>query len=152
MQNNHKVQYIQLKLIQWTYSFSRDWITALSWKKKHTLSNRNLVNLTEFYHETDFVLLNRETSLYLRRCKKPCSPMQKCPEILKVVTNLLGREKCLGALCGKTWRHVRCDMYSDQNLWERLVLALSGRRILEEVKRDSQSESSQMYLLFEAVP
>lgn len=49
-------------------------MTALLWKKKnnnktHMLSNRNLVNLTEFYYKTDFVLLNRETFLYLCRCK-----------------------------------------------------------------------------------
>ena len=59
-------------------------------------------------------------------------PMQKCPGIVKVVTNLHGREKCLGALLDKTRRP--CDMHSAQNLWERLVLELSSkRRILEEV-------------------
>ena len=43
-------------------------------------------------------------------------PMQKCPEIVKVVTNLHGREKRLGALFDKTQRP--CDMHSAQNLWE----------------------------------
>ena len=51
-------------------------MTALSYgekkkknkKKKHTLSHRKLVNLSELYYKTNFVSL-RETFLCLCRCK-----------------------------------------------------------------------------------
>ena len=136
MQNNHKVQYIQLKLIQWTYNFSRDWMTALLWKKKanktHTLSNRNRVNLTEFYYKTDFVLLNRETFLYLCRCKKPCC---QCKNVLKLWRSwriCTGGKNALEPSLTKHEDRVTCT--KPKIYGKRLVLELSSkRRILEEV-------------------
>ena len=68
-------------------------------KKRATLSHRKLLILTEFYYKTIFVLINFSLSLSLQ---ETMFSKQKCPEILRVVANLHGREMCFGALRDKT--------------------------------------------------
>ena len=75
-------------------------------QKKHALSHRNLANLTECYFKTNFVLLTK-TFLYLCRHEKPWS--------MRIVANLHGREKFIGALRDKPRR--RCDMRTAQDLY-----------------------------------
>ena len=66
-------------------------------EKKHVLSHRNLVNLTD--------LAMRQISFYLGRLffvflslQEAMFPLQKGSEVLRVVANLHGREKYLKAL------------------------------------------------------
>ena len=79
--------------------------TTRKTKTKHAFSHRNLANLTECFFKTNFVLLTK-TFLYLCRRKKPWS--------MRIVANLHGREKFIGALRDKPRRP--CDMRSAQDL------------------------------------